>query len=145
MLALLVFGTGAFMTTAKFKYSRPGPRRDKNHSSFVNTPPNVNKKYNRQINPNEYGNIVAYAPHVNHRVKPNVNRSKPPTMIIGNAINHIPDLGYFAWAYVIISILSPPPPPPPDPPMIPILVTVVYFTTLFVPSAALAIFFWTNS
>tara|TARA_B100000787_G_scaffold28048_1_gene18471 strand:- start:3516 stop:3947 length:432 start_codon:yes stop_codon:yes gene_type:complete len=122
MLALLVFGTGAFMSSAKFKYGRPGQPRDKNHSSFVNTPPNVNKKYIRQINPNEYGNLVAYSPPINHRVKPNVNRNRSPNMVIDEGISPFRNtFDYVVWACIVITLFIRPPPPP-SPPMTPILV-----------------------
>jgi len=123
MFALLAFGSAAFMISPKFKYNQPITTIDKINSSFVNTPPNINNKYNWQkSNPNVYGNLVAYAAPVHSRVKPIVKRSRTPIMIIDEGLSPFRNtFDYLAWACVIISIFIRPRPPPP-PPMTPILV-----------------------
>lgn len=88
MFALLAFGSAAFMISTKFKYNQPITIIDKINSSFVNTPPNINNKYNWQkSNPNVYGNLVAYAAPVHSRVKPIVKRSRSSIMIIDEGLS----------------------------------------------------------
>ena len=106
------FSSG-FLFPSQLKYHNNPKSIVNNHST-----PILNDNYKRKNNPNEYGNLVAYATPI--------KRSRTPTMLIDEGLSPLRNtVDYLVWACVIISIfIRPPPPPPSSPPMTPLLVEI---------------------
>ena len=108
VIVMISFSNG-FLFPSQFKYHNKPKSVVNNHSSLIPI-----ETYKRKNNPNEYGNLVAYASPI--------KRSRTPTMLIDEGLSPFRNaFDYVAWACVIISVFNPPPPPPP-PPMTPLLV-----------------------
>jgi len=108
VIYMISFSNG-YLSQSQFKYHNNPKSIVNNHSSLIPT-----DTYKRKNNPNEYGNLVAYASPI--------KRSRTPTMLIDEGLSPFRNaFDYVVWACVIISVFNPPPPPPP-PPMTPLLV-----------------------
>jgi len=109
VIVMISFSNG-FLFPSQFKYHNKPKSVVNNHSSLIPI-----ETYKRKNNPNEYGNLVAYASPI--------KRSRTPTMLIDEGLGPFRNaFDYVLWACVIISVFIRPPPPPPPPPMTPLLV-----------------------
>ena len=112
VIVMISFSNG-YLFTSQFRYHN-NPKSIINNNSSPALIPIPNETYKRKNNPNEYGNLVAYAAPI--------KRSRTPAMLIDEGLDPFRNaFDYVAWACVIISIFIRPPPPPP-PPMTPLLV-----------------------
>ena len=114
VIVMISFSNG-YLFPSQFKYhNNPKSIVNNNSSPSPTFTPIPNETYKRKNNPNEYGNLVAYASPI--------KRSRTPRMLIDEGLSPFRNaFDYVVWACVIISVFIRPPPPPP-PPMTPILV-----------------------